>query len=382
MEQVSDLERTIQSSNKDIDRVGAAYALGSLAGTDVVPGSRPGNDIVSSQHRQHDALKALDRLLDGQHNARRAAMYGLAAAGMSAVDLLIKRISRPDDYPLSVVVAAVFALGEACTQPTTEVVAELGNLLVHWRRSMDNYCADVASAAADQREVSMTERAYLTSGGANSMNPMDGYATALQRGTSTVSTLTFAWHPAYPTSWLLCVLRWCSRESALLDALGIDSSVCLRQVVLALGMLAERVVANCDTALGVHICKLLLPVTCAPEPADSLPPGFVRPAQGAYWVSEGAALALLRLCSDASTVDGNCVAPTMPSQHSDARFAPGFCLLAMRRAEAGGGGVVGQAVLPMLHATLPRWQQLYALASANVPEPWLAGKLGGGVEWL
>jgi hypothetical protein len=177
-EQIGDLERTVQSSNREIDRVGAAYALGSLAG----------NDIVSSRHRQQDALKALDRLLEGQNNARRAAMYGIASAGMSAVDLLVERISRPDDYPLSVVVAAVFALGEACTQPTTKVVAELGNLLVHWRHSMGSYCAEVASAAADQREVSMTERAYLTSGGANSMNPMDGYATALQRGTSTVST--------------------------------------------------------------------------------------------------------------------------------------------------------------------------------------------------
>ena len=46
-------------------------------------------------------------------------------------------------------------------------------------------------------------------------------------------------------------------------------------------MLAERVVALGDTALGVQICELLLPVTSAPEPADLLPPGCVRPAQGA-----------------------------------------------------------------------------------------------------
>ena len=147
-------------------------------------------------------------------------------------------------------------------------------------------------------------------------------------------------------------------------------------------MLAERVVANDDEALGIQICKLLLLATYAPEPADALPPGFVRPAQGAYWVSEGAAFALLKLCSDASTAVGNCVAPTAPCQHSDARFAPGFCLLAMRRAEMGGGGVVGKAVLPLLRASLGRWQELYAAASADVPEPWLGGDLGGGVEWL
>jgi hypothetical protein len=169
---------------------------------------------------------------------------------------------------------------------------------------------------------------------------------------------------------------------------------------MALGMLAERAVAmggEEGQALGVQICELLLPVVCAPEPAESLPPGFVRPAQGAYWVTEGAAFALLKLCSGSGNISsssgghaqggmaasaGNCVAPTMPSQHSDARFAFGFCELAVRRAEAGGGGAVGKAVLPLLRESQPRWQKLYAAASADVPEPWLGGRLGGGVEWL
>lgn len=168
---------------------------------------------------------------------------------------------------------------------------------------------------------------------------MDGFATAVQRGTATV--------------------------------------------VLALGMLAERAVARGDTALGVQICALLLPATTAPEPADMLPPGSVRPAQGAYWVSEGAAFALVKLCSDANTpAPGSCVTPTMPSQHSDARFSFGLCLLALRRAQAGGGGAVGRAVLPLLQASEAKWKKLYAVASTDVPEPWLGGDKGGGVEWL
>ncbi len=176
MVQVTTWEQTVQSSRRDIDRVGAGYALGSLAAGDV------------SQNRQQDALVALNRLLDGNHNARRAAMYGLASAGMSAIDILINRIVRPDENPLSVVVAAVFAMGEACVQPTAEVVAALGNLLAHWRNSMEGYCTEVACASGDkQRDISMTERARLTSGGATSMNPMDSFATALQRGTATVS---------------------------------------------------------------------------------------------------------------------------------------------------------------------------------------------------
>ena len=181
MEQVTAWEHTVQSSRRDIDRVGAAYALGSLAA-----GGR-------SYSLQQDALEALNRLLDGHDNARRAAMYGLASAGMSAVDLLINRIAHPDDYSLSVVVAAVFAVGEACSQPTAEIISALGNLLANWRHSMEVYCTEVAcSRGEQQREISMTERARLTSGGATSMNPMDSFATALQRGTATVSAALFS----------------------------------------------------------------------------------------------------------------------------------------------------------------------------------------------
>ena len=177
-EQVAVWESIIRSSDKDIDRVGAGYALGALAASDASP------------CRRQDALEALNRLLDDSHNARRAAMYGFASAGMSGVPLLMKRITRPDDYPLSVIVATVFALGEACSQPTTEVVAALGKLLGHWRDRMESYCSDVASAFDNLRKVSMPERARLTSGGATSMNSMDEFATALQRGTATVSAHT------------------------------------------------------------------------------------------------------------------------------------------------------------------------------------------------
>ena len=36
------------------------------------------------------------------------------------------------------------------------------------------------------REISLTERAKLTSGGSNGMHAMDGFATSHQRGTATV----------------------------------------------------------------------------------------------------------------------------------------------------------------------------------------------------
>ena len=180
--------------------------------------------------------------------------------------------------------------------------------------------------------VSKAERAALTSGGANGRNPADSFATAHQRGVATA--------------------------------------------VLALGMLAERAVATGDATVGLQICELLLPVVTAVEPAESLPPGYVRPAQAAYWVSEGAAFALLKLCSDAGSgkgAQGAAVRPTMSAQHSDARFSFGFCLLAIRRAAAGGGGAVGAVVLPRLRACEPRLRELYAEATtprpSQTPEP-------------
>ena len=68
-----------------------------------------------------------------------------------------------------------------------------------------------------------------------------------------------------------------------MDTFATDHQRGAAAVVMALGMLAERAVVMEDAALGMQICELLLPVTSAPEPADLLPPGSVRPAQGAYW---------------------------------------------------------------------------------------------------
>lgn len=72
--------------------------------------------------------------------------------------------------------------------------------------------------------------------------------------------------------------------------------------VQALGMVAQRAAAAGEPALLVQICNLLLPLTMETEPAELLPPGAVKPAQAAYWVTEGAAFALLMLCGAGSGV--------------------------------------------------------------------------------
>ena len=104
---------TVLSSPKELERVGAGYALGNQAAR--------GDDT---------AVVALMELLQtGSNNARRAAMYGLAASGDVAVPQLTSlittliEVSEHDDVSSqNVIVSAVLALGEASITPTSEAM--------------------------------------------------------------------------------------------------------------------------------------------------------------------------------------------------------------------------------------------------------------------
>jgi hypothetical protein len=149
--------------------------------------------------------------------------------------------------------------------------------------------------------------------------------------------------------------------------------------VQALGILAQRVLPGSAALSSIRsmqeqICGLLLPLTLETEPVEQLPPGAVKPAQAAYWVTEGAAFALLMLCDGpgaAIGTDGSAsgVAPTMPAHHSDPRYAYGMCLLALRRAESAAQRHDNNSDV-LLHAiravgAAERWRQLYDVASVR-----------------
>jgi hypothetical protein len=79
--------------------------------------------------------------------------------------------------------------------------------------------------------------------------------------------------------------------------------------VQAIGLIAQRVspasAALSSTAdMQRQICDLLLPLTMETEPVEQLPPGAVKPAQAAYWVTEGAAFSLLMLCDGPGAAAG------------------------------------------------------------------------------
>ncbi len=104
---------TVLSSPKELDRVGSGYALGNQAA---------GGD--------NTALAALMELLQtGHNNARRAAMYGLAASGdmavpelASLITSLIEASGQVDVATQNVIVSAMLALGEASVTPTPAAV--------------------------------------------------------------------------------------------------------------------------------------------------------------------------------------------------------------------------------------------------------------------
>ena len=74
------------------------------------------------------------------------------------------------------------------------------------------------------------------------------------------------------------------------------------------------------------------------------------------------------------------VANTMPAHHSDPRYAHGLLLSAVQRVAPGPLGATG-ALAPML-AAKGRWEAMYEEQAQDVPEPWLGGGKGGGIEWM
>ena len=99
----------------DATRVGAAYTLGRAAPTDDV------------------CLSALVRALSSDvQGCRRAAVFGLQAAGDAAVPPLLELLSSSNDHDTLMRVAD--ALGEAAVTPSAHVISALGSALFKLHR--------------------------------------------------------------------------------------------------------------------------------------------------------------------------------------------------------------------------------------------------------
>ena len=221
--------------------------------------------------------------------AQRAAMYGLASTGNAAVPCLLavlrgvtaggrEGVFEPmAGEDLNTAVRCVFALGEAAT-PTGDLLDLLGDLLLpQWMGNLRECIADSPSL------------------------PADGKIGAVA-----------AWHRAV--------------------------AVCVH----ALGVLAERAI---DEPTALRIAKLLLPLTLELDPIGGcgmdLSLAFTGSGCAAWWISEGAAIGLLRVVSSAAgrhqtavQCRGGVVKRLSPAEQNDQRYVQALGMLALQRSLA------------------------------------------------
>jgi hypothetical protein len=325
----------VLASPNDVERVGVCYAMAQHA---AAAGPAAG-----------EALAQLDELLRcaGRPVVQRAAMYGLAAAGPAATPALL-RILRSNATAaacaacaadplaadgLNTALRALFALGETAV-PTTDTVALLGELLARFQGHLQ--VCTVAPAAAGA--------AGATTGGALA-----------------------GWHRA--------------------------TAICVQ----ALSLLAERVA---DQATALQIAELLLPLTLELDPVgDAVPMHllYTGSSNASFWISEGAAIGLLRLVSSAgagsggsdraspqehqakvAAVRGGVVKRLAPASQTDQRFVQAFCMLALQRSLAISGRDCPLSRL--LGGARSRWEVVYAAGGGSAATQAPNGVAAGGGE--
>eukprot|EP01051_Picozoa_sp_SAG22_P009593 SAG22_NODE_809_length_7067_cov_5.261768_1_plen_385_part_10 len=298
----------VRDSRSDSERLGACYAMARHVAAAASPAAAG------------PALLQLEELLlcERRPVVQRAAMYGLAAAGPAAAPVLLRLLrshavasAEADtiDDPmasarLNTALRALFALGEAAA-PTAELVELLGELLADWLAKLRAECALVAAGG--------------DSGGTTGR--LAGWHRATAIAVQALSLLA---------------------ERVLVPV--VPPGPCHQE--------AAAVAADSDPlALQLRIGELLLPLTVELDPiGDTVPSAQTYTGSGnaAFWISEAAAIGLLRLVSSGgrgqqeavAAVAGGIVTPLSPASQTDQRYVQALCLLALERCRAtnGGGG--------------------------------------------
>ena len=298
---------SVLNDQSEIQRLGACYALGLAA--------RDGNATTRG-----DALARLAELLVGSdaHPARavvqRSAQYGLTAAGQAAVPLLLKVLHE------STAEASLLVAGD-------EAADEARNTAVRALFALGEAAAPTTKVIDAIVSVQDRWRARLNACIADPPPAVDGRIGPLA-----------AWHRGV--------------------------SVCVH----ALAMLAGR--ADKDAATTMRLARLLLPWTLQPDPiGDSCPQEliFTCSSNAAFWISEGAAVGLLRLVGGAPSAArrGAVVKPSTPASQTDQRFVQGLCMLALQRSLAADRG---SALSALLSESYQAWAGVYAAAGGSASD--------------
>ena len=335
----------------EVQRTGEAYKIGNAAA---------GGDS--------HALAALFHVLQepASEICRRAAGYGLGAAGAPAVSGLIaqlQRLVRGGKYTTgsaerrSLGATCVHALGEACAASppgshglTEDAIATLRQVLAMQLVDLTEQVDRLKATGAGNEDGSPI-RTGVGDGASSKVNgeipSNDPAASAAVRATTA-------------TIHALGLLGECACATTIDDTAGSS------EMSAAAAQLA--------------VLEALLPLTLAPDPCQSLHGSALSHPNARFWVSEGAAIGMARLGVAGRSGKLRCVLPTCPAHHSDQRYAPALCLAV---APSLFGGVLPGVGGMDAETVLGRWRELSLIASTEVPEAWLQeeGAPGGGVEW-
>ena len=334
----------------DIKRLGSAYILGRAAA-----GPGEAGEV---------ALSALLALFEHPWNvAARCAHFGIAAAGQAAIEPLCGLLERT-----TATLAArgaeedIGVVWEHQPEPS-DTLALVSHALGESVRVITPRVIDVMCDALATSLVHLNVQVHRITGGATKVaGPV---RTGINGGRS--------------------------------DGNGADRSISLAvraaaSAVHALGMAAERVISSArdgDPAAEAHaaqIMQALLPVSLTLDPALSIPGARLSHDNSRFWLAEGAAYGILRLCSGSpGTSSLQVVTSTCPAHHSDQRYAPALCLGALdrlRQAVSANTAPIPRLLTWLEEAEAQRgWERMAAEASADNPEPWLAAGVSG-VAWV
>jgi len=272
------------------------------------------------------ALAKLGKLLvtTGRPQTQRAAMHGLASAGASAVPSLLAVVEASAEHAspdtpeqLNNCTRALFALGEAASD------------------RQGGYRLNTGSEAIDTVERTLSR--WLGRLG----SAMKAPPTRIDGRISNWA----AWHHAI--------------------------AVCVQTVSLFCEQAAES-----DNELSLRLAQILLPLTLEPDPFSCAPEEAFQPAHN-FWISEQAAIGLLRLASGTAGSGaeslGRAVKNSTHAEFSDQRTVQGLCLLALQRSKR-----CGKVRLAAMFAECAdRWMELHD--QAYKPHAFESTDASGGV---
>lgn len=267
-ESVIRLERKVLHSNGEMMRLGAAYELGGLVAACGYGGSTFADHETDQNQALHTAtvaLRALQRLLvDPSEATRRAAAYGLTAAGPAALPWLNSTLRSP------------VALSSVPPDPQPNVDTEQG-IIVQVVHAVA-HCATRGSQSIESAELAA--------------DTVSAVCEAVRRASAEIEFLTAAATPdelMEQEPWLHNMYQ----NEVPLNFRVIERRRTIAEGAVALGLIGARAIADGRETIAAECCAALIEVASKSEPGLAWAAFMTRGS-----VVHNAALGLIRLTTD------------------------------------------------------------------------------------